>query len=206
MGEVGRFRPTRPLACRRGDRAVVQSFRGVELGEVLCPATPGHARYFVNTSVGKLLRLAEEADERAAARLQDQAWKLFDDGRSLAAGLDLPLEVFDAEVLLDGEHAVLHHLRWGAFDERPFVSTLSRRHGLHIALHYPPTPAGDHDEEHGCGSCGSGGCGSCGSGGCGSCHVPAAAPSAAGTADDGPQAHFAALRERMVAQGRTPLL
>ena len=42
-GDFGRFRPTRPLTCRRGDRAVVRSARGLELGVVLCEAQPGHA-------------------------------------------------------------------------------------------------------------------------------------------------------------------
>src|SRR5207248_1796316 len=66
-GDFGRFRAARPLACRRGDRAVVRSHRGLELAEVLCPARPGHAAFLPNTSVGELLRLAAPEDEAAAA-------------------------------------------------------------------------------------------------------------------------------------------
>src|SRR5207248_222591 len=81
----------------------------------------------------------------------------FDRARALSAELALPLEVIDAEVLLDGAHAVLHHLRFADADVRPFVSTLAREFDLHIQL-TDLTRSDVHAEEeaeHGCGSCGS---------------------------------------------------
>ena len=123
-GEFGRFRPARPLACRRGDRVVVRSHRGLELGALLCEATPGHAHYLPNTSVGQLVRPAGPDDERAADRQAERAGELFDGARRLAAELGLPLEVLDVEVLLDGEQAILHHLHWAEFDERDLVAGL----------------------------------------------------------------------------------
>ncbi len=138
---------------------------------------------------------------RCAARGQ----QLFERGRRLSAELELPLELLDVEVLLDGEHAVLHHLRGADIDVRPFVSTLSREFGLHILLVdlTRPQEAADHEEEsHGCGrpDCGQqegGGCGTCGSGGgCGTC----------GQADPRDvERHFAQLREQMERR-RTTLL
>jgi hypothetical protein len=201
-GDFGRFRSARPLECRRGDRAVVRSPRGLELAQVLRPAQPGHAHFLPNTSVGRLLRLADAADERAAAEMAGRAGALFERGRGLLVELALPLELIDVEVLLDGEQAVLHHLRWADADLRPFVSALSKAFGLQIVLQdLTHSAAAEQDEpEHGCGraGCGSGGCGSggCGSGGCGSC----------GSAE--PQevkAYFAGLREQMERR-RTPLL
>jgi len=202
-GEFGRFRPARPLACRRGDRVVVRSHRGLELGVLLCEATPGHAHFLPNTSVGQLVRPAGPDDERQADQAAGRAGDLFDDARRLAAELGLPLEVLDVEVLLDGEQVILHHLPWGEFDERDLVAGLSRRHGLRVRLHSLRTtePA---EEEHGCGrpDCGrkeGGGCSTCGSGGgCSTCG--AAKPEQV-------QAYFAALRERMHRQPqRMPLL
>jgi cell fate regulator YaaT (PSP1 superfamily) len=220
MGDVGRFRPERPLMCRRGDRVVVQSYRGLELGVVLCPATPGHARFFVNTSVGRVLRLASADDEKAALQRVQQARRLFDDSRRLTADLGLPLEILDAEVLLDGEQAVLHHLQWQECDERPFVSALSKQHAVRLSLHHLALPNSvvEAEEEHGnCGSCGSGECGSCATGGCGSCRSFRAEPfiSPGETAhvhpseepvDNPLRPHFAALRARMQTRARTPLL
>jgi hypothetical protein len=200
QGDFGRFRPVRPLACRRGDRAVVRSPRGLEIAEVLRAAAPGHAVFLPNTTVGQLLRLVTPEDERAAARRLEQGRHLFDRATRLAAATGLPLEVIDAEVLLDGEHAVLHHLRWEACDVRPFVSTLSREFELQLTLadltRTRAAPAAA--EEAGCGRCGSqGGCGSCGSqDSCGSCG--SASPQEV-------QAYFAGLREQMERR-RTSLL
>jgi hypothetical protein len=193
-GDFGRFRAARPLACRRGDRAVVRSHRGLELAEVLCPARPGHATFLPNTSVGELLRLATPADEESAARMRTRGQELFGRAAALAAALGLPLEVLDAEVLLDGRHADLHHLRWADCDVRPLVSALSREFDLYLTLTDLSGPAA---AAQGCGreGCGGGNCGSCGSGGCATC----------GSSAGDVQAYFAELRERM-ARGRTALL
>jgi hypothetical protein len=197
LGDFGRFRPVRPLDCRRGDRAVVRSPRGVEVARVLCAATPRHAHFLPNTTVGSLLRLASSEDDRLVEECRRRGLELFAAARALASDLTLPVEVLDAEVLLDGEHAVLHQVQAAACDVRPFVSALSRQFAVQITLQdlTGPVPEPHHEqEEHGCGSCGSGGCGSCGTaGGCGSC----------GTLT---REHFAALREAMHREGRTPLL
>jgi hypothetical protein len=198
QGELGRFRAAGPLACRRGDRVVVRSGRGLEIAEVLRPARPGHAVFLPNTTVGQLLRRATAEDEETAERMRRRAQGVFERGAALAAELSLPLEVLDAEVLFDGRHAVLHLLRWAAGDVRPFVSAVAREFDLVVTLAdlTRSQPVEEAEEEHaGCGSCGSGGCGSCGSGGCGSCR---SAP------PEEVRAYFAELREKM--ERRTPLL
>lgn len=193
LGDFGRFRPTRPLTCRRGDRAVVRSHRGLELGAVLCEARPLHAHFLPNTSVGQLLRLAGPDDEQTAEQTRLRGQDLYDDACRLAVELSLPLHVVDVEVLLDGEHTLVHLLRTAECDVRPFVSGLSRRHGVHVALQdltHPveAAPQGEGCGEPGCGKA-NGGCGSCGSGG--GCSTCATAPST----DE--QAHFAELRRQM---------
>src|SRR5262245_52781108 len=150
-GEFGRFHPVRPLTCRRGDRAVVRSHRGLELAHVLCPATPGHARVLPNTTVGQLLRVATPDDAAAADRARTWGHHVFTDARRLAVELSLPLEVLDVEVLLDGEHAILHHLSWADFDERQLVSALSKTHTLHLRLHTLRTDPDPADDHAGCG-------------------------------------------------------
>jgi cell fate regulator YaaT (PSP1 superfamily) len=203
-GDFGRFRPTTALTFRRGDRVVVRSFRGLELGTVLCEATAGHAHFLPNTTVGKLLRVVTAEDEEKAEAMRRRGHELFAEARRVAAELAAPLEMLDAEVMLDGKQAVLHHLAWGDFDERDLVSRLSHRFDFQLVLHslaLAETAEEPEEHGHGCGrpDCGKkegGGCSTCGSGGgCSTC----------GTGAD-LKAYFAGLREQMAAQQRTPLL
>jgi cell fate regulator YaaT (PSP1 superfamily) len=198
-GEFGRFRPVRPIDARRGDRAVVRTCRGLEVAEVLCVARPSHATFLPNTTVGRLLRLVSPEDEAIADRAKARAAELFDAARQVAGELGLPLEVLDAEVLLDGEQAVLHHLSWDSFDERELVGRLGGRFDLRVMLHSLKTAA--EEAEDGCGkeNCGGGNCSSCGSGGCGTCTSHELSDL---------RDHFAGLREQMEARNasRTPLV
>src|SRR5262245_13598089 len=195
VGDFGRFHPVTSFSCRRGDRAIIRSPRGLELGTVLCLTAPGHAHYLPNTSVGQLLRLANAEDEQTAQHMRERGQAIFEDGRQSAATLGLPLEVLDVEVLLDGQRALVYHVRWTECDVRPLVSGLSKRHDIQIELHDLSRA------DQGCGKpdCGrsKGGCNSCGSGGCGTCGSNDAADL---------QNYFAQLREQMIAHHRTPLL
>jgi cell fate regulator YaaT (PSP1 superfamily) len=178
LGDFGRFYPVIPVICRRGQHAVVRSHRGVELAIVLGPAAAGHAHFLPNTTVGQILRLASPEDHQKADELRTRGQQLFADARHLAAASELPIEVVDVEVLLDGEHAVVHTLRWGDFDPRLFVSALSRKFDLHLTLEdlTPGVAAEEPDEhEHRCDrpDCGSGGgCGT--SGACSTCALKSA--------------------------------
>lgn len=171
-GDLGRFRAAGGLTCRRGDLAVVRSLRGVELATVLCPAGAGHAHLLPDPHVGELLRLATQHDRETAARLRRDGQRLFEAGRRLAVELELPLEILDAEILLDGEHAVLYHLCATSCATEVLVNRLTHEQGLRVSLYNLAVPSADADAMHGgCGAanCGQGGCGSCASGGCSTC-------------------------------------
>ncbi len=204
-GEFGRFRATSSLRVRRGERVVVRGPRGVEIARVLREATARHAHFLPNTSVGQLLRRVSPDDERTESAMRVRAQQLFVRGGQLIADLGLPLILVDVEALLDGEHAVLHHLRVEDADVRPFVSTLSREFAMHISLvdlsrdSEGALPKDDEPpgcDRPDCGQRADGGCSSCGSGGCGSC-------GSVGTKDM--ELYFAQLREHMERQ-RTALL
>lgn len=170
-GAFGRFRPCYPVRCVRGDSVVVRTDEGLELGTVLCEATAGHARFLPNTTVGEFVRVVTARDAHVAACLELRAQELFGDARRLVAELALPLEVLDADVLLDGKLARVHYLGSATCDPRPLLETLADRHHLLIRLHNlaEVDEASREDEHETCGSCGS--CGSCSAGGCGSCAV-----------------------------------
>ena len=201
-GEFGRFRAAAPLSLRRGERVVVRGPRGVEIAEVLREATPRHAHFLPNSSVGQLLRRLTPEDERTQLHVRNRGQQLFERGQQLAGELHLPLVLLDVEVLFDGEHAVLHYLSESTCDVRPLVSTLSREFSLYVTLVDLGQPQEANEEEHAgcgrpdCGHKGEGGCSSCTSGGCSSCGSHKAPDMAL---------YFAQLREQME-RGRTALL
>src|ERR1700752_3813001 len=93
VGDFGRFRAADSLSCRRGDRVVVRTPRGLELGQVLRDATPRHAHFLPNTTVGPLLRKAGVDDHRLAQSVGDRAGPFCDAAARRAAELELPLAV-----------------------------------------------------------------------------------------------------------------
>src|SRR5437016_5461552 len=90
LGDFGRFRPLHSLDCRRGDLAVVQTQRGVEMGQVLCRATPRHAHFLPGPVVGPLLRMATNEDEWTAERVRQRSQEVFEEARRRAEALSLP--------------------------------------------------------------------------------------------------------------------
>jgi cell fate regulator YaaT (PSP1 superfamily) len=166
--ELGRFEFEDSLSWCRGDRLVINSRRGLELGVVLRPAPTPKSGVSPLPRSGTILRLATSEDESQSAQLQARSQLLFTDSRRLAQALDLPMEVVDTEILLDGQQAFLHYLARAYFDPRPLIEQLLARHEFLIRLNNLVEP-----EEAACGACGagegSGGCGNCGAGGCGSC-------------------------------------
>jgi hypothetical protein len=139
----------------------------------LCEAGQGHLHVLRSTPVGEVLRPASPEDLRTADRLEGMRHRLFEAARKACQELRLPLQVLDAEILLDGRHAVLHYLQGRAGDPARLFQALDE-HGLAISLQDLALPE-EPDELTGFASCGSGGCGSgsgcgtCGSGGCSSC-------------------------------------
>ena len=178
-GEFGRFTAVEPLACRRGDALVIETNRGLEWGQVIRSAGPEHARLLGGDPDGRIVRHPTTGDRQDRERLKQQGQQVFLESRARTLRLGLPLEIVDAEILLDGREAVLHVLRWGDAELHQLTDALAQTHGLHTVVHDLALPASKDEPEvtseveQGCGSggCGSGGCGSggCSSGGCGSC-------------------------------------
>src|SRR5262249_20865110 len=152
-----------PLICRRDDRVVIRSQRGQELGIVLRPSSPEHRRLLTDQFVGQILRPASAGDIELATRMQQRGQRLFEDARQVVGQLSLPMEVLDAEVLLDARQAVVHYLRWADCDPRPLLDSLSQRYRLLVTLNNLALPTTEEEDELEHTSCGSGGCGA---GGC----------------------------------------
>jgi hypothetical protein len=204
---VGRFAAD-GVAVSRGDRVVVRTPRGVELGEVLCEAADPFAGQLDPSARGDLLRPATEADAADAAAREEVGRQVIAAAEEL--GADLALSFLDVEVMLDGSAAVLHVLPWGPCDADLVFADLSARFGLPVRLldvSRTPTVTDPPEKAAGCGKpdCGSekGGCTSCGTGG--GCSTGGCSRGSVKSADE-LTAYFADLRQKMEEHARrTPL-
>ena len=190
MGHIARFPGAADLGevLERGRVVVVQSNRGMELGEVLtaCDETilldssdeiepRGSCDPFpTRTANEQLVRRAAETEDLERAKLASESRDhLFSRCRRILAEHIWPWDLLDVEPLLDGETVVLHYLGPYEADATSVrarfrvacnLNVLLEHVGIDIPLNEPDAV----DERSGCGSdCQAAGCGSgeCG-GGC----------------------------------------
>ncbi len=197
-GGLGVFTSDYPLALRRGDRVVIRSARGEEVGTVLCAASVRQARLLGAAAAGALLRPVTPDDNARLTQQREVARQLFDAARRQSAGV--ALEVLDVEVMFDGRVAIVQCVGDMANAEL-LVQRLEAEAGIAVRLEdlAAPTVGDDADAHGGCGEAncgrGGGGCDTCGTGGgCSSC----------GSKVD-LRDYFAHLRGQMEHRARRPL-
>jgi hypothetical protein len=206
MGHIGRFAvmPGCETTLERDQRVVIQTHRGVELGEVLVPAGgmsalgkngreesagPWTERPHILRAAGpEDLALGQQAEEMRAERFA-LCQRILQEG-------DWPLEIIDVEPLLDGNATVLHYLGPHQLDVRPLrawfrmacdLEVVPEPFGIDPESDLPDwiteTEAEDEEGESSCGNC------DCGAGGCGT--KPEPSPSDVPVAASGcaPAAH-----------------
>lgn len=211
MGHVSRFRTSpgcdRPLG--RGQAVVVQTDRGVELGEVLLPldvtaSVPPADRQRVVRPAGP----EDLARSRHAEAMRSDRFALCQ--RILREG-DWPWELIDVEPMLDDRATVLHYLGPHQLDAATLRARFRMTCDFDVVLEPVGTdaefeeedPHSSDDHGGGCGSCGSGGgCGSCGSGGGVTERSDADAPGHATSSHSG--CDSCGISRLMAARGRGP--
>src|SRR6059036_1305570 len=77
-GALGVFNAPAPLVLRRGDRVVVRTPRGTEMGTVVGAASVRQARLLGAGATGDLLRPLSAADAAHAAQLQQLAQGVYE--------------------------------------------------------------------------------------------------------------------------------
>ena len=200
MSHVGRFSavPVRDTSLKRGQLVVIQTDRGVELGEVLIaldgkssPAGDGQKEAASPSSgqdPGPSLSMDSPHVLRLAGPDDLSHWKCAEELRTSRFALcqrilregNWPWELIDVEPLLDGRATVLHYLGPHQLDVAPLRARFRVECDFDVVLEPVGSdldsalPDGDaHDDDPG------GGCGSCGGcsdgGGCGSASVGAPA-------------------------------
>jgi cell fate regulator YaaT (PSP1 superfamily) len=126
-GKVYDFDPGQ-LELKPGDKVVVETARGQEMGEVVsrgCVETPG-------APLKPVLRLATVEDNRKADELKDREQNALDECSRLVSRLELPMKLISAEYSLDESYLTIYFSAEGRVDFRELVRELS--HNLHVRV------------------------------------------------------------------------
>jgi hypothetical protein len=182
MGDVARFSCVAgsDTTFDRGAVVVIQSHRGLELGEVLfaardCNGSTGlgselgaeagdHARS-LGTERPHVLRLAGALDLERSRQAQEARASRFAECKRVLDQGDWPWELVDVEPLLDGRSTVIHYLGPHRLDATPWRARFRVECDFDVLLE-PIGPDVDDQafDESGEDTAGEGGCGNCGCG------------------------------------------
>jgi len=151
MGYIGEFRYSPGQLFNCGGKVVVQTNRGMELGEQVSLTCTGcdksisrdHVMQYAKRSgpefyqfkAGRILRAATDADIADAEHLtQDAARKLIF-VRQTAAEIQLNMKFVTCEHLLGGERVIFHFMSEDRVDFRELVRVLAKEYHTRIEMH-----------------------------------------------------------------------
>jgi cell fate regulator YaaT (PSP1 superfamily) len=122
---LGHFESSNGDGHPRGSRVVMRTERGLEVGDVLCPAGERTAAFLTDTQGGQILRRLTADDERELQRIRDGEKAEFDTARQLVIQRNLQMILVDIEHLFGGERVVLYYLAEKRVDFRELVKSLA---------------------------------------------------------------------------------
>lgn len=123
-----------PSLTRLAD-VIVRSDRGVEWGQVLCPASEQTRAYLGNqSSPGKILRLATAEDYEHRDALYRQEREQFEGCRAMIAERKLQMQLIDVEQLFGGERLIFYYLAEKRVDFRELVKALAKQFRTRIEM------------------------------------------------------------------------
>jgi cell fate regulator YaaT (PSP1 superfamily) len=118
----------------RGQRVIVKSDRGTEMGEVLCPSTDRTALFLENPARGEIVRGATTEDEAAETGLGAVKEQGFATCREFIARRRLQMELVDVEVVFGRDRMVFFYLAEKRVDFRELVKDLARAFQTRIEM------------------------------------------------------------------------
>ena len=118
----------------RGQRVVVRSDRGRELGRGACPANDRTALFLENPVQGPILRVAAADDLGLGARDRDRRQQGFATCREFIAKRRLQMDLVDVEAIFGGERMVFYYLAEKRVDFRELVQGPGREFQTRIEM------------------------------------------------------------------------
>src|SRR5690242_15465026 len=105
MRFLGEFDPENS-AYARGQEVVIRSERGLEVGQVLCPATPRAVELISEPTRGRIVRVLTESDRAERQRLREVEQRELETCSRFVQQRRLQMELVDVEHLFGGERII----------------------------------------------------------------------------------------------------
>jgi cell fate regulator YaaT (PSP1 superfamily) len=134
MRFLGRFEPRDGARYARLTRVVVRTERGLEIGQVLCDATPRALEMLTEPTSGAIIRPMNSQDHDQVERHSESERTEFDTCRNFIAQRKLQMELVDVEHLFGGERIIFYFLAEKRVDFRELVKDLARQFQTRIEM------------------------------------------------------------------------
>jgi len=131
---LGEFSASVELVLRRTDPVILHTERGLEVGDVLCPATPELVAALPEPTRGEIVRCATPDDRAKIAQMKDLEKKEFATGERLIGQHKLAMQLVEVEHLFGGERLVFYFLAEQRVDFRELVRSMAREFHTRIEL------------------------------------------------------------------------
>ncbi|HID22441.1 MAG TPA: hypothetical protein EYP14_08570, partial [Planctomycetaceae bacterium] len=108
---IGEFNVRDGQSYERNAAVVLRTDRGVEWGEVLCPADERTRRYLgISEPAGRILRSATPDDHCQLDRVRQKEQEEFEGCREMIRERKLQMQLVDVEHLFGGERIIFYYL------------------------------------------------------------------------------------------------
>jgi cell fate regulator YaaT (PSP1 superfamily) len=121
-------------SCCRGQSVILRSERGLESGEVLCPATARALQLIAEPTRGQIVRVMTEEDQAQAERLRQAELQEFNTCCAFIRQRSLQMELVDVEHIFGGDRVVFYFLAEKRVDFRDLVKDLAREYRTRIEM------------------------------------------------------------------------
>ena len=119
---------------KRGTKVVARTDRGLEVGEVLCPANDKTGEQLNNPSHGQILRKMTTEDSNELTHMASQARDEFEICKKYVKELELEMDLVDLEHVFGGERIVIYYLAEERVDFRELVRRLASEFQTRIEM------------------------------------------------------------------------
>jgi cell fate regulator YaaT (PSP1 superfamily) len=133
MRFLGEFDPGEGV-YNRGQRVVVRTDRGLELGEVLTETSPRVLSFLEEPTRGTILRCLSDRDEEERLRIEEAQERELETCLRFISQRRLQMELVDVEHLFGGERIVFYFLAEKRVDFRELVKDLARTFQTRIEM------------------------------------------------------------------------